>query len=512
MSLWQRAMPVYVPAASGLPTEVEIAIVGGGITGLTTALLLQRSGKKCILLEAQNIAFGTSGGTTAHLNTVMDTPYYQVKKDFGEDGMNLLARGAANALELISRNVKEYNIPCYHKNMTAYIFSQNENESEELDKIHKGNIDAGVQCEYVSNIPVSLPFTKAIMFSGQAQFHPTQYLYGLAKAFENAGGIIIQNCAVTDVSEQDTIIEVSTQRGKIKAQKVVYATHIPPGVNRLHFYCAPYRSYALAVKLRSGTYPDALIYDMEDPYHYYRTQEINGEKFLIAGGEDHKTGHEEDTRESFHKLEHYLRRFFDIEKVEYQWSSQYYEPADGLPYIGKAPGGNENIYVATGFGGNGLPYGTLSAIIISELICNGKSEFEELFNPSRIKPVAGFDGIVKNAADMVGQLASGWLNPSSLESLKDIKRGDGKVIKHENLSLAVYREVNGSLYALNSSCPHIKCNVKWNSAEKSWDCPCHGSRFSINGELLTAPARKGLEKIDLRESDSEKENKPQSGA
>ena len=253
----------------------------------------------------------------------------------------------------------------------------------------------------------------------------------------------------------------------------------------------------MAVKLKDGNYPDGLAYDMYDPYHYYRTQEVDGERFLIAGGEDHKTAHEENTEECFRRLEAYLMKYYEIEEVSFKWSSQYFQPTDGLPYIGHLPGNPDNVFVATGFGGNGMTYSHVTALVLSDLITKGKSSYEILFDPNRIKPVAGFESFVKEAADVVAKFIGDRFAKTKIKELVELAPGEAKVVKYEGDSIALYKDENGGLHAVNPACTHINCIVGWNSAEQTWDCPCHGSRFSMDGEMFTAPARKDLEKIDL---------------
>lgn len=498
-SLWQYKMPDYISRTNDLGNKAyDVLIAGGGITGITTALLLQKAGKKCMLAEAKTIGFGTSGGTTAHLNTMMDTPYNILEKNFGEDNTQLVAKAARNAIELIKEHISEYNIECEFNEKKGYLFSQDDKQTKELEEIFEASKKAGCEVERTDKIPVPLNFDKAIVFNREAQFHPAKYFYALAKAFENEGGTLLQGCRITGVKEND-VLEIESSRGTINARRIVYATHVPPGVNLLHFRCAPYRSYALAIKLKDNNYPDGLAYDMYDPYHYYRTQTVDGEKFLIAGGEDHKTAHEENTEICFKRLESYFSKYFNIEKVAFRWSSQYFEPSDGLPYIGNLPGHSDNVFVATGFGGNGMTYSHVAAMVLTDIIVKGESPYQKLFDPNRVKPIAGFTNFIKEAADVVGEFVGKWFSSSKIKELSEIAKGEAKVVKYEGQSIALYKDDNGNIHAVNPACTHINCAVGWNTVEKTWDCPCHGSRFSIDGEVLTAPARKALEKIDLRD-------------
>lgn len=497
-SIWQSSITDYKARAAFIPVGVQdVVIVGGGITGITTGLLLQQAGKRCVIVEAQNIGFGTTGGTTAHLNTFLDSSYAQIKKNFSLEDARLIAAGARRSIDLIKEHIERFNIPCAFRELPGYLFSTNDDESKELEEIVAASKEAGVAVEMINESVLPIPYQKITVWEGQAQFHPLRYLQGIARAFEEAGGILLQQCRMLHAEDNETI-EVVTTKGNIKCRQLIYATHIPPGVNLLHFRCAPYRSYAMAVKLKDGNYPDAVAYDMQDPYHYYRSQEVNGEQFLIVGGEDHKTGHEENTEACFRRLESHVRNYFDVAKVSYKWSSQYFEPTDGLPYIGHLPGHPDNIYVSTGFGGNGMIYGTLSGILLRDLIVKGSSELEELLDPNRIKPVAGFANFVKEAADVAGKWVGGLFPQEKLPALADMAPGEGRIVEFEGKKMGIYKDELGKVYAIDPGCTHIKCTVQWNNAEKSWDCPCHGSRFSYTGEVLTGPARKNLAVYDVK--------------
>jgi len=497
-SIWQGEQASF--NTSEIPESVfDVAIAGGGITGITTALELQRQGKKCIILEARNLCFGTTGGTSAHLNSFFDTTYAQVASSFGKDGARNLAEAARHALDLYAKNIADLKIDCDYKLMNGIVYAQENKQAAELDEMYEASVEVGVPVSYVSEIPINDTFKRALSFKRQAQIHPVKYVHGLAQAFKKNGGLILENCFVAGVSQKNSL-EIETSRGTIKSEKLIYATHIPPGINLLHLRCAPYRSYVMAISLEENQYPPSAVYDMFDPYHYYRTQEIGDQRFLIAGGEDHKTGHEENTELPFDKLEKYLRKIFKIGEIKYKWSSQYFEPADGIAYIGNLPGNSENIFVATGFGGNGMTYSHIAASVLTAKIVQNTALYGNLFSPARVKPVAGFTNFVKENADVVSSLIADPFKIRAAESLAQMPNNSGDTVKYQHHNMAVYKNQQGALFTLNPTCTHLKCTVKWNQTERSWDCPCHGARYSVNGEVLTGPADRPLKKIELAEA------------
>lgn len=500
LSVWQDVIP-FVNINEHPQSDViyDVIIVGAGITGLTTALSLQERGKKCLILEANNIGFGTTSATTAHLNTVLDTTYNDMIKGFGKESALLIAQGAKQAIALIKRNVDHYNINCDFEYKTGFLFAGNEDEVKALDDILDGLEKVGIEASVTDSIPVPMSFTKAIKFPGQAQFHPVNYLLALTEAFTELGGIIKEDARVTKVEHNDDVQEVYIGENELyKASRVVYATHIPPGLNLLHLRCAPYRSYVLGIELNDESqYPEALVYDCQDPYHYFKTAYQDDKKIMLVGGNDHKTGHDENTDHNFTALEAYVRSHYDVHSIPYKWSSQYFEPADGLPYIGKLPGGNEHVYVATGFGGNGMIYGTLAGHILADLIVSGDSAYADLLSPSRIKPIAGFKNFVKENTDVLKHFIADRLSIESLDEFAELSKEEGRVIKYQEERIAIYKDEYGVLKALSPVCSHAGCIVSWNTAEKSWDCPCHGARYDADGNILTGPSTKSLKKIDL---------------
>jgi glycine/D-amino acid oxidase-like deaminating enzyme/nitrite reductase/ring-hydroxylating ferredoxin subunit len=497
-SLWQGKTKAYKTRNSvNESKQYDVILAGGGITGVSTALLLQKAGLSCAILEANTLCFGTTGGTTAHLNTLMDTPYSDIIKNFGKENAILVARAAKEALDFIRRQVREYNIDCSYEDAIAYMFSQSKEQTEELEEIARTGRQVGLEIAVSDAIPLSIAFKKALAVKGQGKFHPVRYVHALAKVFEEAGGVIVEHCRV-EAAENENDLIIRTERGEFRAGTLIYTTHIPPGISLLDTRCAPYRTYAMAVTLAGEKYPEGLIYDMYDPYHYYRTQEIDGKKFLIVGGEDHKTAHEENTEACFRRLESHIRTYFEVDKIAYHWSSQYFEPVDGLPYIGHMPGQPGRILVATGYGGNGMTYSTVAALLLKGLVLGKEGPYDKLFNPNRIKPIAGFANFMKENADVVKQLVTGKLaSKEKLGELAGLAPGEGRLVKFEDHSIAIYKDDSGNLHALNPVCTHMKCNVAWNNAERSWDCPCHGARYDIDGKVLTGPADRDLERVDL---------------
>ncbi|ANH80896.1 hypothetical protein A8C56_07805 [Niabella ginsenosidivorans] len=493
---WQDNFEIRIPQSPDTKAPFDVIIAGAGITGITTGLFLQQAGKKCLILEAHTVCFGTSSATTAHLNTVLDTSYPELIKKFGTASSRLVAQGAKEAIGLIKEHIKAYEIDCDFEEKKGYLYAQNEKEDDELGKMLEGMRTAGIEAAPGSSIPLPVPFTTAIQFPGQAQLHPLKYLKALLHQFLEAGGAIRTGAPVQKVVQKEGIQEVYSANGRYSAADVVYATHIPPGINLLHFRCAPYRSYVLGIRLADHSYPDALVYDIEDPYHYFRTARHQGAPLLIVGGCDHKTGHADNTGQLFRELEAYAAKFFRIASIPYRWSSQYYEPADGLPYIGRLPGNNDHLYTATGYSGNGMIFGTLAGRILCNLITGNDNPYKTLLAPSRIKPVAGFSNFIKENADVVRHFIGDRLSVEVPEAFAGLGIGEGRVVKQGGQPIAVYKNEEGNIFALDPVCPHAGCLVQWNNAERSWDCPCHGSRFDSTGAVLNGPSQKKLRQLN----------------
>jgi glycine/D-amino acid oxidase-like deaminating enzyme/nitrite reductase/ring-hydroxylating ferredoxin subunit len=497
ISLWQESVNEYKPSNKiSSSTLYDVVIVGGGITGISTAFHLQKAGMNCLVLEAHELCFGTTGGTTAHINTLLDIPYSTIEKNFGQEKSKLVADSVKEAVNVIRSTIEEYNIDCDFKTTTATLFAKTDKQKEELEKISEATRDAGIENRFINKISLPIGFLKAMEVGEQAKFNPVRYVHDLAEQFEKIGGVILQNCRVVATDENENV-NIETTKGKYTSRFLIYATHIPPGVNLIHFRCVPMRSYAIAVTLKDDNYPDDLVYDMYDPYNYYRSQEIDGIRYFIVGGNDHKTAHEENQEYCFLKLESHIRRYFEVKEIGYKWSSQYYESPDGLPYIGQLPG-HSKIFTATGFGGNGMPHSTVAALLLTRMICNQDSPYKNVYDPNRLKPVAGFSNFVNHNVDVVKQFASKWFSHDELHELAELATGEGKIVNFKDEKIAIYKDEKGSVHALHPTCTHVGCEVKWNNAELTWDCPCHGARYSYDGQVLNGPATKNLAKVSVR--------------
>lgn len=474
----------------------DTIIVGAGITGVTLAKELQNRGRSCLLIEKENPGFGTTGGTTAHINNFFDSSYDEIIKNFGEESAVLLANAAKETIRYIKQNIVHYHISCDFNECSYYLFSADEKQSKKLDDILEAHQKIGIETEQIFSIPFSLTFEKAIEIKGQAQFHPLRYINKLLKEYTKNGGAVLTETQVKDFENKDGMITVITDtHSMITSKNLVWATHIPPGNNRFSVLLAPYRSYVATLKLANPVKSMAQTADLYDPYHYARYHKSGSDYFLIVGGFDHKTGDENDTEKHFKDLMKYVDENFKYKEVVAKWSSQFYLSADGLPYIGKMPG-EKNIYISTGFTGNGMTFGTMTSMVIPDLLDGKETELSKLFDPSRIKPVASARNFLDEVVNASVHFVKDKFTVDKIEELNEINKGEGRIIKHGGKTFAAYRDEKSEIHLLSPVCPHTGCNVVWNPSEVTWDCPCHGSRFDVEGKLLNGPAMKDLKKID----------------
>lgn len=496
-SLWlaTSSRPAFASLAGD--ATFDVVIIGGGITGLTAALLLTRGGRKVAVVEQGTIASGETGFTTAHLTEAVDARYHYLDRAFSPEVSKKVASASRAAIERIAANVSEIGIDCHFKRLPGYLYTENRNKVAELKQEAASAKDAGLDAKWVEEVPLPFATRGAVLWANQAQFHPGEYLGGLARHLEAAGCAIYEQTHVTAVREGEPC-RVETERGVLTAASVVMSTNTPiHGFTTVHTKQAPYRTYAAAYAVDAPI--DGLFWDTADPYHYTRWQETDSGTFMIVGGEDHKVGQEEDTDQCFARLQQYVMEKFGAHPRRFAWSGQVLEPADGLPFIG----GSGPIYISTGYAGQGMTFGTIGGVIISDLILGRPNEWAELFHPMRLHLRGAMSDLITENKDFPAHLAKDRLTSWNVESkdTHDVHSGEGKIISVDGRKLAIFRDEAGKLCALSTICTHLKCDVAWNTAEKTWDCPCHGSRFAIDGSVVNGPARDPLERVEVVEKD-----------
>jgi glycine/D-amino acid oxidase-like deaminating enzyme/nitrite reductase/ring-hydroxylating ferredoxin subunit len=466
--------------------SVDVAIVGGGLTGITTALLLKRSGRKVALIEKGRLACGETGRTTAHLTEVIDSRYQSLLADYGLEGARLVAESSRAAIELIAQLVEEFRISCDFKRVPAYLYSESEIGDSDLQKEVWSARKVGLQASWVTEVPLPFQIAGAMRVENQAQFDPRRYLLSLASRIPGEGSHVFEESLVRDIRESGgSPCEVTTEQGVVFARDVVVATDAAM-VNRffLHTKIAAYRTYAVSY---SGKLAPGLFWDNADPYHYIREHEGQ----VIVGGEDHKVGAKKDTTECFRNLENYAREKFRATEFSHRWSGQILEPIDGLPFIGRNSL-SRHIFVATGYSGNGMTFGTIAAKILSDQILGRANPWSSFYAATRIAPLSSLPDFLLENKDYPTCMVKDRVLSAEARSLEEIRSGEGKLLSHEGSKIAVYRDEGGKVHAVSPICTHMGCHVRFNNAEKSWDCPCHGSRFSVDGEVLHGPAVAGL--------------------
>jgi len=476
--------------------DVDVVIVGGGITGLTTAYLLLTAGKSVVVLERARCAEIDTGHTTAHLTMVTDTRFRELVRQFGRPHAQAVWDAGLAAIDQIDEIISEHDIDCAFEWVDGFLHAPHgESDTESVNSFKEDAelaSDLGFDAAFVENVPIV--GGPGVRFTDQARFHPRKYVAGLAKAVRAKGGEIFEHSGAEEFYEDP--IRVKADGRRVRCRDVVIATHNPiVGVagalsaNLFQTKLALYTSYVIAGRVPRGTVPDALFWDTADPYQYLRIDPHRDHDLVIFGGEDHKTGQVSDTNECFARLEKSLRTRVPAIALSYRWSGQVIETPDGLPYIGKM---TDHQYAATGFGGNGMTFGTLSAIMISDAIHGRKNPWADLFDPSRAAIRHGLWDYVKENADYPYYMMRGRFAGSESRSLRSVKPGHGKIIQENGTRMAAYRRPDGVLTLRSATCTHMGCTVAWNDAERSWDCPCHGSRFTPEGEVISGPAQEPL--------------------
>jgi glycine/D-amino acid oxidase-like deaminating enzyme/nitrite reductase/ring-hydroxylating ferredoxin subunit len=498
-SVWMEPGLLPVPTLLNQDLETEVCVIGGGLAGLSVAYELSRRGQQVVVLEDGLLASGETERTTAHLTNAFDDRFFRVENLHGEKCSRLVAESHSAAIDYIESTMLRERIDCDFERLDGFLFAAPEHSTEflerELNAAHRAGLD-GV--EMVARAPINLFDTgPALRFPKQGQFNPLKYLRGLIEAITRNGGRLFSHTHVDDVHD-GTPCCVHTKTGwKVRADAVVVATNVPVNDRvTIHTKQAAYRTYVIAAPVPLNKLPRALLWDTGDPYHYVRLQHVHGQEMLIVGGEDHKTGQAEHPEKRWQALAEWTReRFPMISNIVYRWSGQVIEPIDYVAFIGRNPG-DKHIYIVTGDSGQGMTHGTIAAMLISDLISGRENAWEEIYDPSRktLRAAGEFARENLNVAAQYRDYATG----GDIKSADDLMLGCGAVIRHGLHKVAAYKSEDGSIHECSAVCPHMACIVHWNDVEKTWDCPCHGSRFDRFGSVLNGPAITDLKPVEGR--------------
>ncbi|MEZ0273572.1 MAG: FAD-dependent oxidoreductase [Roseimicrobium sp.] len=498
-SYWlaQSGKPSFPKLSSNL--KVDVLVIGGGITGVTAALLIQETGKQVALVEKYSIGGAETGHTTAHLTYMTDTRLSDLVSTFGEDHALASWDAGARGMEQIRTLVEAHHIDCEFRTVPGFLAeaANTEDKSEEQDRLrHEAELAAKHGFEVAFLDSVAPTGDCGIRFANQHKFHPIKYVWALAKSAAQAGVQIFENANVTSFDENPAQAAIGDY--SIAYDQVFIATHMPLQGNQgtlsallLQTKLYAYSTYAIQATAPSGSLPEFIWSDTAEPFNYLRVDRQPTGDILVYGGKDHKTGQEPDTEKYYAELAHDLASMIPGIKVEHRWSGQVIETPDGLPYIGAAGDGQ---FIATGFSGNGFTFGTVAAVMVADEIAGRKNPWTRLFDPHRKKLSAVWDYARENASYPY-YLAKDWAKGEEPIEASTIAHGSGMLVRHEGKRVAAYRDDDGKLTLLSPVCPHLGCIVHWNDAEQTWDCPCHGSRFTSDGKLMAGPAEKDLEPV-----------------
>ncbi|MBL1266096.1 FAD-dependent oxidoreductase [Candidatus Methylomicrobium oryzae] len=493
-SLWKEDADAsaYPPLQNDL--HVDVAIIGGGMTGLTAAHLLAGAGKSVALLEAWRVGGGTTGFSTGNLYATVEERMHAICSKFDSETAHAVAASRTAAIGHIENLVHRLAIDCDFHRRPWRLISEIPQNNKILEKEFHACREAGLDAYLETSTPLPFDISRALRIENQAQFNPMRYAKALAAEIIKAGGSVFERTPVLRIKEGSPH-SLYTENGTVTADKIIHATHSPKGVRFVHTLMGVHREYAIAVKLNSNNYPEGIFWVMSRPHqHSIRAYtDSRGESFLLVLGEPHKVGHKKDNESCFRNLEAYAGARFDVKSVDYRWSAQNYRSADGLPYIG-ALDEKTGVYIATGFATDGLTYGTLAAMIISDLILDNENPWAKLYDPRRHNPLKSAGRFIKENVHVFMDYMHDLPYRAEAKIVSDIRPDEGKTVVIKGEKFAVYRDEAGVLHQVSAVCTHMKCIVNWNAEAKSWDCPCHGSRFTVDGRVIEGPAMIDLPK------------------
>ena len=497
-SIWVATTPDTDYPQLQADVEVDVAVVGAGITGITAALLLKRAGRRVALLDSKRIVRGATGYTTAKVTSGHGLVYGRLTETFGEEGARIYAESNQAAIERIAELAADGDIDCDFERKDNYVVAERPEHREQVEREAAAMSRLGLPASFVTETPLPFEVAGAARLENQAQFHPRKYLLGLAATIPGDGSHVFENSRARFVNQGEPCV-VETELGNVRAADVILATHLPFMDRGLFFAKAwPHRSYAVAAPLDPAQAPDGMFINAGLPTRSVRTIR-DGERLLVqAGGQGHKPGPPgEDERERYDVLEAFLREHWPAAgEVEYRWSTQDYMSLDRVPYVGRLHRRSRHVYVATGYSKWGMTAGTVAAELLADAVLGRENPWAPLYDSKRLNPRATAVGFLKeNAANGYRFLAQ-RLARAEKRDPEQLAPGEGGILRVAGLKRAVYKDEGGEVHVLSPVCRHLWCYVEWNEAERSWDCPCHGSRYTGEGRVIQGPSVQDLRRID----------------
>lgn len=476
--------------------HADIAIIGGGMAGICTAYLLSRHGINSVILEANRILKSTTGHTTAKITSQHGLIYSKIKNQISGEIASQYSQANETAIDMIKTIAAENNIECDFTYESAYVYTHSDEYVAQIEQEADTAGSLGIKAAFLEDIPLGFPIKAAVRFDNQARFHPRKFLLPLAEIIVKSGSSIFEQSRIVRIEENEKYTIISNNGKKVTAEKIIIASHYPC-INKPGFYFGRIyadRSYVVAVKAKEK-YPGGMYITAENPTRSLRNQNYNDGEIILVGGERHKTGQGVDTNEHYNALIDFAYEHFTVEDIPYRWSTQDCMTLDSLPFVGQFTAETPNIYVATGYNKWGMTNSIASAMILTDLITKGESPWLDAYSPSRSTVMASAKSFIVENANVAKELIKGKVSPISDDI--EIANGDAQITEVNGQRAGAYRDENGQLHVVDTTCTHMGCELQWNAAERSWDCPCHGSRFSITGEVIEGPAVEPLEFQDI---------------
>jgi glycine/D-amino acid oxidase-like deaminating enzyme/nitrite reductase/ring-hydroxylating ferredoxin subunit len=471
---------------------VDVAVVGGGIAGLSVAQLLVQDGLDVAVIDAGRVGRGVTAGTTAKLTSLHGLIYAKLESSFGEEGARIYGEANEAGLRHVAATADALGIECHLRRRPNYTYADSPDRLGDIEDEVEAARRAGLPVSYVDDVPLPFGVAGAVRFDDQAEFHPLEYLDGLADWLSERGCLILEHTVATGVTDAAPA-SVQTRRGTIQADHVVVATHFP-FLDRGLFFARvhPERSYAVAGPAR-GPVPEGMYLSAGQPTRSIRFHPAAEGELVLVGGEGHKVGQGGPTGRRYAALEEFARRHFGVESIDYRWSTQDNMPLDGVPYVGALTPVSKRLYVATGFKKWGLAHAGAAAMILRDELLGRDNDWAHLYDATRLGPLSALSPFIKENVNVAFHFFADRVTRRALRPAADLAPGEGRVLARRQKQVAVSRDGDGSLHAVSARCTHLGCIVDWNDAERSWDCPCHGSRFAPDGKVLQGPATRPLQ-------------------